>query len=227
MNWDTEIYLGTNGKAIGPMTMTQLRSVHDDINLFEAAQREDAFILFDADEGWLTLPDALERIQSVMPAFFADATNAAPQGWSPPPVPASPAASTRFCCPNCGAESIARARVIYEQGTVRGATSSGEYYYDAMAQTMRSTGNQEYTTSTDLAARLAPPEGMPMGCLWPLFLLGAVPGLFLGGPIGAGVLGVIALFGVPIAYNVLIRRPEMAKYERLWYCFRCGSAWYR
>jgi len=244
MNWDSSVYVAVGNKTYGPMVLRAFKQ-----HLDQGHIPTEALVCRSHQEGWLELNTALDLIGASFPDFWRHRVTPPPipiEASGPPPLPLTPVAShdyeldegeeeegdddidyhehqSNYCCPECGSENITRAAIIYQQGTSTSYQEPAYEYFDTMSQSFRSVGGGSTTHSTDLAQQFSPPEGVPCGCLWFLFLVGGFGGLFLGGVPGAVILGVITSVGIAFLHYIFIRLPEQREYERTWYCFRCGN----
>jgi len=242
MNWESAVYVAVGDKTYGPFDLKAFKRLLD-----QGEIPTEALVCRNRQEGWLELNIALDAIGANFPNFWQHRVTPPPvpiQASGPPPLPAAPLALVqpeeeishepaesirhdRFCCPECGSENISRAAIIYQQGTSTSYQEPAYEYFDTMSQSFRSVGGGTTTHSTDLARQFTPPEGVPCGCLWFLFLVGGGCGLFVGGAPGAIVLGILFSLGVAVLHYVFIRLPEQREYARTWYCYRCGSRFLR
>lgn len=143
-------------------------------------------------------------------------------------------------CPQCSSDSVQKASVIHEGGTSTstGVSSGLGGVGGRLAVGVAHSSSQ---SQTHLAQKFSPPrERVNAGILliFPILLevfgcFAVVLGLSMPGFSSAqiGVILVGAIFLVPgiVLFKFLTRKrggypQEMAAYEKLWYCHKCGSA---
>ncbi|MEM1058028.1 MAG: hypothetical protein AAGK14_02160 [Verrucomicrobiota bacterium] len=234
MTWDTQVLVAQKGQTLGPMDLRKLKAVLEKIG----GPPHDAVLLRDREEGWIPLQHATDLINAEVPGFWPQ--NAPPAAVQQPPQAApftQPQVQPQACCPYCGSPHIARAEVIYSQGTATSQVEPDLVYYDGMSQSIQTVGGGEVIHTSELAKKFAPPNGMPMGCMWPMFLIGCVvtfpfaqpiaavmgsednwPGFLLGG-------GLVIMFVIAALYRIFILEPQLTEYRKQWGCLQCGAKW--
>lgn len=225
VDWDTIVEWGQDGDTVNPRS---LRDFVRDVD--EGRLSESVLVRFNGVGQWMSLQDAFERLLKEFPDFWLASEKLRPVYLenvnSTPAAEPAPSPRQSFGCPFCGSENTAKASVIYSQGTTTSYQPPTAHYIDENAHCLRSVGGGTATHSTDLARQLAPPGGCALGCLWPTFII--IAGfvfVFSGDFVASLILGAIGLVSIIVVYHVFVRGPQMRKYRRTWYCYRCGSTY--
>lgn len=143
-------------------------------------------------------------------------------------------------CPQCSSDSVQKASVIHEGGTStsRGVSSGLGGGGGRLAVGVAHSSSQ---SQTHLAQKFSPPkERVNAGILliFPILLavfgglivlIGVFMPAFSSAQIGSILVGAIFLVPGIVLFKFLTRKrgaypQEMATYEKLWYCHKCGSA---
>lgn len=146
-----------------------------------------------------------------------------------------------FNCPECGSDSTQKAKVLYESGTSTSISTMAGIGVGTGGKVGVGVGAGRGSSQSELAKKLSPPAKPASIALGVFYITLAIITFifviifFTIGEIGGGVLFMLVagIFGM-VGYSKIKKendkeasyKDEFAKWERLWYCVRCGHTFY-
>jgi ribosomal protein S27AE len=143
----------------------------------------------------------------------------------------------KYACGKCGSENMQKVSVIYEAGTSTGLVTGIGLGMDGEL----GAGMGRTNSSSLLALRLAPPKapGCELGAVWAVIgvVLSIVGYVFTQGPerdspllwllwLGSALCGLLFILEAVKYFDKKAKHPGlMARWNRQWYCLKCGSVW--
>lgn len=144
----------------------------------------------------------------------------------------------KFNCPECGSDSTQKAKVLYESGTSTSTATMAGIGVGTGGRVGVGVGAGRGSSQSELAKKLSPPAKPGSIAPWVFIIILAIIIFIIAiqiGDIGAGVFFILVAggFGM-LGYRGIKKEDdkgasyndEYAKWERLWYCVRCGHTFY-
>jgi len=144
-------------------------------------------------------------------------------------------------CPECGSDTTQKAKVIYELGTSTSVNTMAGIGVGAGGKIGVGVGTGTGSSQSELAKKLSPPAKPGSIAVGIIVIIFAIVILYIAilffqdGAVGTGMFLVLVAgtFGI-LGYSQIKKENDKsisyagayAKWERLWYCSRCGHTFY-
>jgi transcription elongation factor Elf1 len=147
----------------------------------------------------------------------------------------------QFNCPECGSDGTQKAKVLYESGTSTSTSTMAGIGVGTGGKVGVGVGAGRGSSQSELARKLSPPAkpgSITPGVIWiigGIIMFVMAIQFFPAGAVGAGVFFVLVAGGFGMLGYRGIKKEngkrasyndKYAKWDRLWYCVRCGHTFY-